>query len=138
MVDRGSKADWKADIDSKKPGADFFLGRTPLEYNLEAYLNYRGATSSLREDLMYELSEWVKFFSASDKQVLRDVANSFRSQWKKISGFWDKIAEQESQQQQLRRLMNQRIVDLREENVRQFRIDGDAMTGELEKALGGK
>lgn len=110
----------------------------PQEYNLEAYLNHRGATSSLREDLTYEVSEWVKFFSASDKQVLRDVANSFKLQWKTISDFWDEIAEQESQRQQLQRLMDQRKMDLRKQNVRQFRIDGDAMTGELEKALGGK
>ncbi|KAG0220677.1 hypothetical protein BGX31_010712 [Mortierella sp. GBA43] len=136
MVDRGSKTAWKADIDSEKPGADFFLGRKLHEYNLVAYLNHRGATSSLREDLTYEVSQWVKLFSASDKQVLRDVAISFRSQCKTISGFWDEIAEQESQRQQHQRLMDQRKMDLREQNVRQFRIDGDAMTGELEKALG--
>ncbi|KAG0257272.1 hypothetical protein BGZ95_005292 [Linnemannia exigua] len=136
-MDRNSKAKWKADIDGSKPGADFFLTRTPAEYNLEAYFKYRGATSSRREDLTYELSEWVKFFSASGKQILRDVARSFRCQWKSMSKFWDEIEERESQQRQFEQLMEQRKIDLRRQNVHQFRIDGNAMTRELDEALGG-
>lgn len=136
-MDRNSKAKWKADIDGSKLGADFFLTRTPAEYNLEAYFEYRGATSSHREDVTYELSEWVKFLSASGKQILRDVARSSRSQWKSMSKFWDEVEERESQQRQLEQLMEQRKIDLRRQNVHQFRIDGDAMTRELGEALGG-
>ncbi|KAG0373685.1 hypothetical protein BGX24_011389 [Mortierella sp. AD032] len=135
-MDRNSRSKWKADIDSSKPGADFFLTRTPAEYNLEAYFKHRGATFSRQEDLTYELSEWVKFFSASGKQILRDVAKSFRSQWKSMSKFWDEIEEQESQQRQFELLMEQRKIDLRRQNVHQFRIDGDAMTKELDETLG--
>ncbi|KAF9547622.1 hypothetical protein BGW38_009626 [Lunasporangiospora selenospora] len=136
-MNRDSKAKWKADIDDSKPGADFFLARTPAEYNLVAYFKHRGATSSSQEDITYELSEWIKFFSASDKQILRDVASSFRSQWKSMSKFWDEIVERESQQRQLEQVMEKRKIDLRRQNVDQFRIDGDAMTRELDEALGG-
>ncbi|KAG0260528.1 hypothetical protein BG011_001849, partial [Mortierella polycephala] len=134
-MDRDSKAKWKADIDGSKPGADLFLTRTSAKYNLEAYFKHRGATSSRREDLTYELSEWVKLFSASDKQILRDVANSFRSQWKTMSKFWDEILELESQRRQFEQLMEQRKIDLRRQNVHQLRIDGDAMTRELDEVL---
>lgn len=84
-------------IDSSKPSADFFLTRRPAEYNPLSYFKHRGATSSLRERLTHELSQWVKYFSASDKQVHRDIANSLRSYRKQtLSKFWDDIAERES------------------------------------------
>ncbi|KAG0356356.1 hypothetical protein BGZ54_000761 [Gamsiella multidivaricata] len=92
-MDKVPEAGWKATIDGSKPGADFFLTRTPAEYNPLAYFKHPGATSSLREHLAHELSEWVKCFSASDKQILRDVASSFRSYRKQtMSKFWDEIA----------------------------------------------
>ncbi|KAF8923534.1 hypothetical protein BGZ58_002832, partial [Dissophora ornata] len=77
------------------------------------------------------------FFAASGKQILRDIARSFRLQWKSMSKFWDEIEERESQQRQFEKLMEQRKIELRKQNVHQFRIDGDAMTRELDEALGG-
>lgn len=134
-MDMAPKAAWKAAIDGSKPGADFFLTRTPAEYNPLSYFKHRGATSSLREQLSHELSEWVKYFSASDKQIHHDIANSLRSYRKQtVSDFWNDITEQESQQRLREKLLEQRKNDLRRQNVTQLRIDGDAMTEELEKA----
>lgn len=138
-MDTAPKAGWKAAIDGNKLGADFFLTRKPSEYNPLSYFKHRRATSSLREQLTHELSEWVKYFSASDKQIHRDIANSLRSYRKQaISDFWNDIAEQESKRRQCEQLLEQRKSDLRRQNVTQLRIDGDAMTRELEEALNGK
>ncbi|KAF9961534.1 hypothetical protein BGZ72_003372 [Mortierella alpina] len=82
------------------------------------------------------MSEWVRTFSASDKQILRDVASSLRSQWRSLSEFWDEIVEQESQQRKHEQLMEQRKFDLHRQNIHQFRLDGDATTRELDEALG--
>ncbi|KAF9084455.1 hypothetical protein BGX29_002544 [Mortierella sp. GBA35] len=106
------KAAWKAAIDGSKPGANFFLTRIPAEYNPLSYFKHRGATSSLREQLSHELSEWVKYFSALDKQIHHDIANFLRSY-----------------------IVGTAKNDLRRQNVTQLRIDGDAMTEELDKAL---
>ncbi|KAK3842539.1 MAG: hypothetical protein J3R72DRAFT_127754 [Linnemannia gamsii] len=138
MMDSAPEAGWKAAIDSNKRGADFFLTRTPAEYNPLSYFKHRGATSSLRERLTHELSQWVKFFSASDTQIHRDIANSFNSYRKQtMSKFWNDIAERESQQRQREQLLDQRKNDLRRQNVTQLGIDGDAMTRELDEALNG-
>lgn len=138
-MDTAPRSGWKAAIDGTKPGADFFLSRTPAGYNPLSYFKHRGATSSLREQLMHELSQWVKYFSASDKQIHRDIANSLRSYRKQtITDFWNDIAKQESQQRQREQLMEQRKKDLRRQNVTQLRIDGDAMTRELNEELNGR
>lgn len=136
MMDRTPEAGWKAAIDGSKPGADFFLTRTPAEYNPLSYFKHRGATSSLRERLTHELSQWIKYFSASDKQIHRDIANSLRSYRKQtMSNFWNEIAERESQQRHHEQLLEQRKIDLRRQNVTQLGIDGDALTRELDEAL---
>ncbi|KAF9211241.1 hypothetical protein BGZ59_008362 [Podila verticillata] len=135
-MDRTPEAGWKAAIDGSKPGADFFLTRTPAEYNPLSYFKHRGATSSLRERLTHELSQWIKYFSASDKQIHRDIANSLRSYRKQtMSNFWNEIAERESQQRHHEQLLEQRKIDLRRQNVTQLGIDGDALTRELDEAL---
>ncbi|KAF9932917.1 hypothetical protein BGZ65_004275, partial [Modicella reniformis] len=129
-MDRASKVGWKEFIESSKAGADFFITKTPAEYNPEAYFKHRGATSSLQDLLTRELSEWIQFFSTSDKQIHHDIANSLKS-YRKQSNFWDQLAERESQQRQSEQLMEQRKLDLRGQNVHQLRIDGEAMTREL-------
>ncbi|KAG0285907.1 hypothetical protein BGZ97_007636, partial [Linnemannia gamsii] len=88
---------WKAVIDGTKPGAKFFLSKTPAEYNPPSY------------------------FKSCRKQSTSD--------------FWDHIAKQESQQRQDEQLMEKRKRDIRRQNVDQLRIDGDAMTKELDKEL---
>ncbi|KAF9110289.1 hypothetical protein BGX27_006568 [Mortierella sp. AM989] len=52
-----------------------------------------------------------------------------------MSKSWDEILERESQQRQFEQLMEQRKIDLRRQNVHQLRIDGDAMTRELDEVL---
>ncbi|KAF9583222.1 hypothetical protein BGW38_009996 [Lunasporangiospora selenospora] len=101
---------WKADIDSNKPGANYFLTRTPVEYDPLSYFRHHGATSSLRCRLTQELSQWTEFFAASDKQVCRDIASFFRTYQKQtLSKFWDDVVKHEAQQQQQHeRLLQQR------------------------------
>jgi hypothetical protein len=71
--------------------------------------------------------------------IYREIANSFRSCRKQsTSDFWDHIAKQESQQRQDEQLMEKRKRDIRRQNVDQLRIDGDAMTKELDKELNGR
>ncbi|KAF9167217.1 hypothetical protein DFQ26_005330 [Actinomortierella ambigua] len=136
MMNSTPGEEWKIEIDDSKPGADFFLNTTTAGIDALSYFRHRGATSSLRRRLMQELSYWIEFFAASDKQVLHDIANSLNSCRKQtLAEFWNDLAQQEARQKQSESLLEQRKIDIRRQNVAQLRIDGDVMTRELEEGL---
>ncbi|KAG9069380.1 hypothetical protein KI688_010282 [Linnemannia hyalina] len=90
-------------------------------------------------------SDWIKYFSASDRQVHRDISARLKSYSKKaISNFWTVTSlretrerqeqEREAQERERVKLMEERRIDLRTQDVMQLRMDDDAMTKELEAA----
>ncbi|KAF9906969.1 hypothetical protein EC991_011444 [Linnemannia zychae] len=109
------------------------MTRPHTEFDPLSYFKHRRATSTDQARLTRELSDWIKHFSASDHQILRDISAHLKSYNKQaISDFWNATALCEAQEREHAMLMEGRRADLRRQNVVQLRIDGDAMTKELE------
>ncbi|KAF9086354.1 hypothetical protein BGX27_003204, partial [Mortierella sp. AM989] len=66
--------------------------------------------------------------------ILRDISKYLKSYNKKaITEFWAAIAQRENQEAEHAKMMQERRSDLRRQNIKQLRIDGDALTKELEE-----
>ncbi|KAI8357752.1 hypothetical protein B0O80DRAFT_424731 [Mortierella sp. GBAus27b] len=68
---------------------------------------------------------------------LQDVCTRLKTSTKRetLNTFWKDLADQEAQHREHQRLMNQRKMDIRIQNVDQFRSDGEAMTREVQQYL---
>ncbi|KAF9345638.1 hypothetical protein BGX26_002913 [Mortierella sp. AD094] len=136
---------WKAAINKDRPGANYFLSTEPGRFDPLDYFKSRGATSDKREALSYEWASWLNQFSTSDVKCLRDISVHLKS-YKKLTltRFWEDLTRKENNRRWKQRhmdkrnwLMNKRKLDLRKQNIDQFRSDGAAMTRELDQELNG-
>ncbi|KAF9906943.1 hypothetical protein BX616_000563 [Lobosporangium transversale] len=128
---------WKTAINKTKPGATYFLSTIPAKFNPIDYFNYRGATSIQRNALSFEWSNWINEFASSNVKVLQETAVYLFTGFKKetLTQFWEDLAAEEKYGRQQQQLLSQRKIDLRRQNIQQLRMDGEAMTRELEMEL---